>query len=958
MRRQSGWFSTPGLLVLGVACSFGPVRAQSNQCTVRVTSPVQEGVTSITGLLCQTDGPTTLLAQIKGHPEFDGAFDAKLNASAGTFRIDITNGSQGLPGDGKTLVLKQTFDKPEHPEKSKTTFLYIFPKPSLGAGVNTDNEKVKVVIRDLGDGSALTAVVQVIDGQGAVEFTHPVQAHELDIPVRGLAAKKKIAVQLRTADGRISEFDPITTVVPAPFKPAIHSIDAVLGFDTATVYFEPLPDGVEAEIAPEKKFLIAPHMLTPDEKKSGKAEIKLTKLINLPGEKLEMTLTTSEGKTTRLEAPVYWPRVQLPVLREGMNEVNGEADDRLGKVRVSIFYSAAAETSMSSPSGNLAEIAYVPVEKGKFSFRPRVPLWEGAYVMAHPVAPDSTPPYALRKWYDARIVQPIGITWGRVSAYLMSGAAISNKPNGGTDVDPFLNLMVDYTWFDRYYRYDRQTLASGAPPQLDESGYPTNLGHGGGFHWGIQGFTDLRFTPIGSLMPAGDPSKNPDLAVVQKSGGLFQAGIYVPFWWDRMDWQFRGDRYALFPAPLIKGGVIDSGDGFALDYKFLKDKDNPDGHLVPNQNTNTLKFYGWGARFGLAKLSRFSGIDPAIYHVPRPPAEGSGADASVDELVTAAANAARTLAESAGGAQASAQRRVKASSDALQRKLASLVAKRERLLQSRALLDLFGGSVCGVANPKKVGQLSEPVAGVQAAWFVLRTANGQDVCSGQTGDARAARGAAGQGTAPTKPTGVIGEARTAVEDAATAVSLLSRTVADEDSGAISSNPPGGPGNSNGTLSTQNANATRPDSSVDSAVTKIEAARAQLADLEGAVQTLSRVENQLDRGSQAPNNYHTAPELISYLDITFGRYPNYRRVVDAGALGYQENGVYGTITRRRMALEWRMRVPYSPFFLGFDANTAFFHGDREPSNFRVIFGLKIDVAAALNKVMPNVSPDLK
>lgn len=95
-----------------------------------------------------------------------------------------------------------------------------------------------------------------------------------------------------------------------------------------------------------------------------------------------------------------------------------------------------------------------------------------------------------------------------------------------------------------------------------------------------------------------------------------------------------------------------------------------------------------------------------------------------------------------------------------------------------------------------------------------------------------------------------------------------------------------------------------------------------------------------RDCEEPWDY--APELISWLDITTGRWENFQvmtNVMDAP-------GHIVTVTRRpwRYQAEGRLQVPGTPFLVGFDGNFG-----EGKDDVRFGFGMRFDVGKLLQKL---------
>jgi hypothetical protein len=78
-----------------------------------------------------------------------------------------------------------------------------------------------------------------------------------------------------------------------------------------------------------------------------------------------------------------------------------------------------------------------------------------------------------------------------------------------------------------------------------------------------------------------------------------------------------------------------------------------------------------------------------------------------------------------------------------------------------------------------------------------------------------------------------------------------------------------------------------------------------------------------------------PELLSYLDITGGRWENYR----------ESNGTRGA----RLDVNGRYKIPFTILYIGFDANLG-----PGGSDFRLFAGTRVDVASILGKLLPSTN----
>lgn len=78
-----------------------------------------------------------------------------------------------------------------------------------------------------------------------------------------------------------------------------------------------------------------------------------------------------------------------------------------------------------------------------------------------------------------------------------------------------------------------------------------------------------------------------------------------------------------------------------------------------------------------------------------------------------------------------------------------------------------------------------------------------------------------------------------------------------------------------------------------------------------------------------------PELLSFLDVTAGRWENYR----------EPNGTRGA----RLDVTGRYKIPYTLLYIGFDANAG-----PGGSDFRLFVGTRVDVASILGKLLPSAN----
>ncbi len=89
--------------------------------------------------------------------------------------------------------------------------------------------------------------------------------------------------------------------------------------------------------------------------------------------------------------------------------------------------------------------------------------------------------------------------------------------------------------------------------------------------------------------------------------------------------------------------------------------------------------------------------------------------------------------------------------------------------------------------------------------------------------------------------------------------------------------------------------------------------------------------------------NASPQLISYLDLTAGRWDNLR----TPRPGVQPVDGAGYLYPVRFSAEGVLQVPYSPFFVGFGLNVG-----RGPDDLRFLFGTRFDIGQLLGKITPH------
>ena len=88
----------------------------------------------------------------------------------------------------------------------------------------------------------------------------------------------------------------------------------------------------------------------------------------------------------------------------------------------------------------------------------------------------------------------------------------------------------------------------------------------------------------------------------------------------------------------------------------------------------------------------------------------------------------------------------------------------------------------------------------------------------------------------------------------------------------------------------------------------------------------------------------APELISWLDITTGRWENFELTIPTGQLDADGNPITTRQRRWRYQAEGRLKIPETPFMVGFDGNFG-----QGPDDLRFGFGMRFDVAKLIHRL---------
>ncbi|HJQ30694.1 MAG TPA: hypothetical protein VJ866_00865 [Pyrinomonadaceae bacterium] len=88
----------------------------------------------------------------------------------------------------------------------------------------------------------------------------------------------------------------------------------------------------------------------------------------------------------------------------------------------------------------------------------------------------------------------------------------------------------------------------------------------------------------------------------------------------------------------------------------------------------------------------------------------------------------------------------------------------------------------------------------------------------------------------------------------------------------------------------------------------------------------------------------APELLSWLDITTGRWENFDVDVPTGQLNNAGDPITTRQRRWRYQAEGRLKIPETPFLVGFDGNFG-----KGPDDLRFGFGMRFDIAKVIHKL---------
>jgi hypothetical protein len=163
--------------------------------------------------------------------------------------------------------------------------------------------------------------------------------------------------------------------------------------------------------------------------------------------------------------------------------------------------------------------------------------------------------------------------WGRARAYFSLGTVLAKSQSEFSSPSLYLGLNVDYSWRQSDWK---QT-------------------HGG---WAFNTFFDARLTQVPVATAAGVPdlSITANTLLQSKHSGFVEAGAYLPKFWGSTRWRYHRTDYALFLAPLLKGGfqTVREGtiDGLTADQAQAAQIDGKD----------VYRFLAGGTRIGLVNL--------------------------------------------------------------------------------------------------------------------------------------------------------------------------------------------------------------------------------------------------------------------------------------------------------------------------------------------------------------------
>ncbi|HEX8293850.1 MAG TPA: hypothetical protein VF570_18945, partial [Pyrinomonadaceae bacterium] len=98
----------------------------------------------------------------------------------------------------------------------------------------------------------------------------------------------------------------------------------------------------------------------------------------------------------------------------------------------------------------------------------------------------------------------------------------------------------------------------------------------------------------------------------------------------------------------------------------------------------------------------------------------------------------------------------------------------------------------------------------------------------------------------------------------------------------------------------------------------------------------------DRECETEEDY--APELVSWLDISRGKYENFAVSVPTGQNDDDGNPITRLENRWRWQAEGRLKIPETPFIVGFDGNFG-----EGPDDLRFGFGMRFELGKLIHRL---------
>jgi len=91
-----------------------------------------------------------------------------------------------------------------------------------------------------------------------------------------------------------------------------------------------------------------------------------------------------------------------------------------------------------------------------------------------------------------------------------------------------------------------------------------------------------------------------------------------------------------------------------------------------------------------------------------------------------------------------------------------------------------------------------------------------------------------------------------------------------------------------------------------------------------------------------NSWNIAPDLLSHLDIVFGKWQNFEQCAEGSC-----SGTSATVLPTMIALEGRLKIPSTFFQIGFDAISPLTKASGTKGDLRFIFGAQLDPSCLFN-----------